>query len=95
MSLDRLATLYQAQGKYADAEPLYKRELVNFEKSLGPEHPQLAKSLANYAALLRKTGRLQRRRQIGRLGAAVEPLRNGLGPVGRDAGANLQPGDRQ
>ena len=57
MSLDRLATLYQAQGKYADAEPLYKRELVNFEKSLGPEHLQLAKSLANYAALLRKTER--------------------------------------
>ncbi len=44
MSLDRLATLYQAQGKYADAEPLYKRELANFEKSLGPEHLQLAKS---------------------------------------------------
>ncbi len=27
------------------------------EKALGPEHPNVAKSLQNYAALLRKTGR--------------------------------------
>ena len=26
------------------------------EKALGPEHPHVAKILANYAALLRKTG---------------------------------------
>ncbi len=26
-------------------------------KALGPEHPQVAKALLNYAALLRKTGR--------------------------------------
>ena len=52
-----LASLYQAQGNYADAEPLYRRSLAINEKVLGPEHPDVAQSLENYAALLRKTGR--------------------------------------
>ena len=38
-SLDNLAALYNAQGKYAEAEPLHKRALAIFEKALGPEHP--------------------------------------------------------
>ncbi len=49
--------LYDAQGRYAEAEPLYKRSLSIREKALGPEHPNVAQSLENYAALLRKTGR--------------------------------------
>ncbi len=56
-SLDGLAGLYQAQGRYAEAEPLHKRSLAIFEKALGPEHPHVVTSLENYAALLRKTGR--------------------------------------
>ena len=56
-SLNNLALLYQAQGRYAEAEPLHKRALVIREKALGPEHPDVAKSLENYAALLRKAGR--------------------------------------
>ncbi len=31
--------------------------MVIREKALGPEHPHVAKTLMNYAALLRKTGR--------------------------------------
>ena len=46
-----------AQGKYAEAEPLYKRSLAIMEKALGPEHPHLATSLEKYAALLRKNER--------------------------------------
>ena len=38
-------------------EPLYKRALAIREKALGPEHPDVAQSLENYAALLRDTGR--------------------------------------
>ena len=56
-SLVGLAGLYRAQGKYAEAEPLYKRAVVIVEKALGPENPYVADSLENYAALLRKTGR--------------------------------------
>ncbi len=55
--LNNLAALYEAQGRYAEAEPLYKRALAIWEKALGPEHPSLANSLENYAALLRKSER--------------------------------------
>ena len=43
-------------GRYAEAEPLYKRALAIREKVLGPEHPDTADSLKSYAALLRATG---------------------------------------
>ena len=56
-SINNLALLYQAQGKYAEAEPLYQRALVIYEKALGPEHPYVAQSLENYALLLRATDR--------------------------------------
>ena len=56
-SLNNLAFLYWSQGKYAKAEPLYRRALAIREKALGPDHPDLAQSLENYAALLRQTGR--------------------------------------
>ncbi len=46
-----------AYGHYAEAEPLYQQSLTIYEKALGPEHPDVAKSLENYAALLRETGR--------------------------------------
>ncbi len=52
-----LARLYDTQGSYAEAEPLHKRTLRIVEKALGPEHPNVAQSLENYAAELRKTGR--------------------------------------
>ncbi len=55
--LNNLALLYETQGRYAEAEPHYKRALAIYEKALGPEHPHVAQSLENYAALLRQTAR--------------------------------------
>ena len=46
-----------AQGRHPEAEPLYQRSLAILEKALGPEHPDVATSLENYAALLRQTAR--------------------------------------
>ena len=40
------------QGKYDDAEPLYKRALTINEETLGPRHPDVAQSLNNIATLL-------------------------------------------
>ncbi len=57
LSLNNLAELYRAQGRYTDAEPLYNRSLAIWEMALGPEHPDVATSLENYAALLRQTKR--------------------------------------
>ena len=41
-SLNNLAELYDNQGQYAKAEPLYERALAIREKALGPEHPDVA-----------------------------------------------------
>ncbi|MCH8952376.1 MAG: tetratricopeptide repeat protein [Proteobacteria bacterium] len=55
VSLNNLAALYDDQGNYAEAAPLYRRSLAIRENTLGPEHPDVAKVLDNYAALLRKS----------------------------------------
>jgi len=59
-----LAELYSNQGRYAEAEPLYKRALMIYEKALGPEHPDVAYGLNNLAALYDDGGKY----------AEVEPL---------------------
>ena len=48
-SLNNLAVLYDNQGQYAQAEPLYKRALAIAEKALGPDHPLVATNLNNLA----------------------------------------------
>jgi hypothetical protein len=48
-ALNNLASLYEALGKYSEAEPLYKRSLAIMEKALGPNHPDVATTL-NYLA---------------------------------------------
>jgi len=52
-----LAKLYQAQGKSAEAEPLYERALAIRDRVLGPTHPDVVIILESYAALLRETNR--------------------------------------
>ncbi|CAN0281775.1 unnamed protein product, partial [Ectocarpus fasciculatus] len=41
------------QGKYEEAHPLYLRAIEIGEKTLGPDHPDLAVWLNNRAELLR------------------------------------------
>ncbi len=50
-SLENLALLYEAQGKYdyAKAEPLLERSLAIWEKTLGRDHPDVAASLGHLA----------------------------------------------
>ena len=61
-SLNNLALLYYEQGRYADAEPLYKRSLAIREKAVGPDHPDAAAALDNLAWLYDKGRSLRRRR---------------------------------
>ncbi len=56
-SLNNLAELYRAQGKYAEAEPLYRRALRIDEKTLGPVHLDLAIDLNNLAELYHDQGK--------------------------------------
>jgi tetratricopeptide (TPR) repeat protein len=57
MSLNNLANLYNNQGRYAEAEPLYQRSLTINEKAFGPEHPDVATSLSNLGLLYDNQGR--------------------------------------
>ena len=76
-SLNNLALLYEAQGSYAQAEPLYKRALAIREKVLGPEHPDTAQSLNNLAGLYDSQGSY----------AQAEPLLQARpGDLGKGAG---------
>jgi tetratricopeptide (TPR) repeat protein len=52
-----LATFYQLQGKYAEAEPLHKRALKIWEKALGKNHPHVAAVCENMAELCRQIGK--------------------------------------
>ena len=54
--LNNLAMLYESQGKYAEAEPLYKRALAIYEKALGPDHPSVAESLNSLAGFYHAQG---------------------------------------
>ena len=70
--LNDLGLLYEAQGRYAEAEPLFQRGLAIREAALGSNHPDLATSLENYAALLRAT---QRAEQAAKLEARAKMIR--------------------
>ncbi|MDH3671668.1 MAG: ankyrin repeat domain-containing protein [Gammaproteobacteria bacterium] len=57
VTLNKLAQLYYAQGKFRQAEPLYKRALEISAIVLGPEHPDLATNLSNLAAVYDAQGK--------------------------------------
>lgn len=44
-------SLFRTQRKFQDAEPLYERSLAIDEKVYGPDHPEVATDLNNWAAL--------------------------------------------
>ncbi len=52
-----MAELYHSQGKYAEAEPLYKQALAIRKQQLGDNHPGTATSLNNLAGLYSSQGR--------------------------------------
>jgi hypothetical protein len=58
-ALRYLAYLYYKQGRYDEAEPLYKRSLAITEKALGPDHPDIARSLNKLATLYDAQGRYE------------------------------------
>ena len=57
LTLNNLAYLYNLQGRYDQAEPLYLQALELRKRLLGEEHPNVAASLNNLAELYRTQGR--------------------------------------
>jgi len=55
-NLNNLALIYYIQGRYSEAEPLFKRSLAIMEKVVGPEHPDVATILNNMALLYKAQG---------------------------------------
>ena len=51
-SLNNLAGLYYAQGKYAEAEPLYQRAIAILLATLGENHPNTQTVMMNYYLML-------------------------------------------
>jgi tetratricopeptide (TPR) repeat protein len=49
--LNNLASVYHEQGRYAEAEALFKRSLAIREKALEPQHPDVGGVLINLANL--------------------------------------------
>jgi tetratricopeptide (TPR) repeat protein len=56
--LNNLALVLNDANRLAETEPLIRRALAIWEKSLGPDHPQVATGLNNLAQLLQTTNRL-------------------------------------
>lgn len=52
LNTSSLAVFGISQGKLEEAEPLYKLSLAIDEKVHGPDHPQVATDLNNWAASL-------------------------------------------
>jgi tetratricopeptide (TPR) repeat protein len=49
--------LYDAEGRYTDAEPLLERSLAIYEKVFGPDHPYVVAALNGLASLYDAEGR--------------------------------------
>ncbi len=56
-SLYSLAAFYRDQQEFSKAEMVYQRALALKENSTGPEHPDVALILENYARLLKTANR--------------------------------------
>ena len=87
-SLNNLANLYQDQGRYTEAELLYKRSLSIWENTLGPEHPFVATSLDNLAGLYHSQGRYAEAELLQK--RALAAWEKALGPEHPDVALSLE-----
>ena len=76
------------QGRYAEAEPLYKRALAIREKALGPDHPDVAKALNNLAVLYQKQGRYAEAEPLYKRALAIRE--KALGPDHPDVATDAE-----
>ena len=61
-ALDNLALTYKHLARYTEAEPLYRRAIEIDEKTLGKDHPDVARDYNDLAALLEEPGQVCRGR---------------------------------
>ena len=76
--LNQMGLYFMGRAEYVSAELLYRRALAIAERSLGPDHPNVAASLNNLAQLLQTTNRLTEVEPLMR--RALEIEERSLGP---------------
>ena len=55
-TINQLASELQDQGKYDEAEPLFRKNLETFRETLGDRHPHTLISIGNLGSLMRDKG---------------------------------------
>ncbi len=86
-ALNNLARVYYQQGKYADAEGLYKRALTIFEKALGAGHPSVGASFNNLAIVYTEQGKYEDAERLHKRALAIRE--KALGTEHRDVAQTL------
>ena len=87
-TIHSLAECYVAQGKHAEAEPLYERErvilkseLATRKKALEPDHPLVAQSLEDFADRLRNAGLPEKADEMEARAKAIRAKHRARNPV--------------
>ena len=73
-----LVSIPFTQGKLQEAEPLYRRALEGYERTLGPDHPDTLASINNLAILIEAQGKPQEAEPLHR--RALEGYEKAMGP---------------
>ncbi|MDX2094048.1 MAG: serine/threonine-protein kinase [Kofleriaceae bacterium] len=65
-ALETLATVADGAGAHAEAAKLGQQLIAEYERALGPTHPELVVPLANLAVALNEAGELEASAKVGR-----------------------------
>jgi tetratricopeptide (TPR) repeat protein len=68
---NRLAGLCSRDGRYAEAEALYRRALAIREKTFGPDHIHVAEPLEGLAKVCEQTGRADEAQEFSARAQAI------------------------
>lgn len=85
--LNQAAYYSYYRGQYTDAEPLFKRSQVICEKTLGPDHPNVATILNNLASLYRIQDKYTEAEPLFKRSLAIREMT--LGPDHPDVAVSL------
>ncbi|MBP1748989.1 MAG: Kinesin light chain [Deltaproteobacteria bacterium] len=85
--LNRVGYYMDERARYAEAEPLFQHSLTIREKTLGPDHPDVAISLNNLAELYRQQGRYAEAEPLFQRSLAI--WEKALGPFHPDVAISL------
>src|SRR5216683_47793 len=77
--LNKQAFLYRSQGKYAEAEPLFKQVLAIAERALEPNDPALAGLLNNLASNCQSEGKYAEAEPLYQRALAIDEKALGTG----------------